>query len=174
MMKKFYQFICTAETLVTWTLMIIMVILIFGAGIARVAGYPINWAIDTATCFFAWACFFSADIAWRNDKLMSVDIFVNYFPVKVRKYCRMANYIILAVFMTYVVVAGLWLSYISRARSFQGIPEISYSWVTLSLPIGGVLLLISTLIKIRKEIKSGRENDGASTPQVIPPLVSEV
>jgi TRAP-type C4-dicarboxylate transport system permease small subunit len=153
MMKKLYEYICNGETFVARSLLIAMVILVFGAGIARVVGYPINWAIDMATCFFAWACFFSADIAWRNDKLMSVDIFVNYFPEKVKKYCRMVNYTILVVFLMYVVVAGLWIAYVSRERAFQGIPAISYSWVTLSLPVGGVLLLISTILKIRKEIK---------------------
>lgn len=153
MMKKFYERICFAEAFIVRALLIAMVLLIFGAAVARVLGYPINWAIDTATCFFAWACFFSADIAWRNDKLMSVDIFVNYFPAKAKAYCRMANYAILMVFLTYIVGAGLWLSYVSRARAFQGIPAISYSWVTLSLPIGGILLLITTVIKIRNELR---------------------
>lgn len=152
-MKKFYERICAAEAFIVRALLIAMVVLIFGAAIARVLGYPINWAIDAATCFFAWACFFSADIAWRNDKLMSVDIFVNYFPDKAKAYCRMVNYSILLVFLTYIVGAGLWLSYVSRARAFQGIPAISYSWVTLSLPIGGILLLITTVIKIRNELR---------------------
>ena len=39
---------------------------------------------------------------------------------------------------------GVYLSWISRVRSFQGIPEISYSWVTMSLPVGALLLLITT------------------------------
>jgi TRAP-type C4-dicarboxylate transport system permease small subunit len=67
----------------------------------------------------------------------------------------MVNYAILTVFLTYIVGAGLWISYVSRERAFQGIPAISYSWVTLSLPVGGALLLISTIIKIRREIKWG-------------------
>jgi TRAP-type C4-dicarboxylate transport system permease small subunit len=155
-MGKFYEFLCAGEAFIARTLLIAMVVLVFGAGIARVVGYPINWAIDMATCFFAWACFFSADIAWRNDKLMAVDVFVNTFPPKAQKACRMVNYAILVVFLTYIIGAGIWLSYISRARAFQGIPAFSYSWVTLSLPIGGALLLISTIIKIRREIGSGR------------------
>jgi len=163
MMKKLYEFICAGEAFVARALLIAMVVLVFGAGIARVVGYPINWAIDMATCFFAWACFFSADIAWRNDKLMSVDIIVNRFPERARKYCRMANCIIIFVFLTYIIGAGLWLAYISRARAFQGIPAISYSWVSLSLPIGGILLLISTIIKIRKELKLSAAGCGESS-----------
>ena len=172
-MRTFYELLCAGEALIARALLIAMVVLIFGAGIARVVGYPINWAIDMATCFFAWACFFSADIAWRNDKLMSVDVFVNSFPKKAQKACRMVNYVILTAFLIYIVGAGLWLSYISRARAFQGIPAISYSWVTLSLPIGGVLLLITTIIRVRKEIRSGWEKDGTSCPAGNPPPASE-
>jgi len=174
MMKKVYEWICDGEAFIARALMIAMVLLIFGAGIARVLGYPINWAIDTATCFFAWACFFSADIAWRNNKLMSVDIFVNYFPKKAKKYCRMVNYIILTVFLTYIVGAGLWISYVSRERAFQGIPAISYSWVTLSLPVGGALLLISTIIKIRGEISGARRLTEHQPSRDSIPFIAEV
>ena len=54
----------------------------------------------------------------------------------------------------YVIYTGILLSYVSRARSFQGIPEVSYSWVTMSLPVGGGLLLITTLLKLREAMRS--------------------
>jgi len=172
-MKRVYEWVCAGEAFIARVLLVAMVGLIFGAGIARVLGYPINWAIDTATCFFAWACFFSADIAWRSDKLMSVDMFVNYLPPKGRRLCRMVNYGILIVFLTYIIGAGAWLSYISRARAFQGIPAVSYSWVTLSLPVGGILLLITTILKIRREIQSGGLTGSAPTEEKTPPCVLE-
>jgi TRAP-type C4-dicarboxylate transport system permease small subunit len=50
---------------------------------------------------------------------------------------------------------------VSRARSFQGIPEFSYSWVTLSLPVGGVLLLVTTLLKVRDELRPHQVRAGA-------------
>ena len=49
-----------------------------------------------------------------------------------------------------------WLAWTSRVRSFQGIPEISYSWVTMSLPVGAALLLITTLLKVRDEMLGTR------------------
>ena len=42
----------------------------------------------------------------------------------------MLNYALITAFLLYLIVLGLYLSWISRIRSFQGIPEISYSWVT--------------------------------------------
>lgn len=155
-MKKLYDYVCRAEIVITQAFLVIMVVLIFSAGIARLVGHPINWTIDAATCLFAWACFLSADIAWRRGKLMSVDVIVKYLPEKAQAYFRMVNYAILTVFLLYLVPMGLWLSYVSRARSFQGIPNFSYSWVTMSVPVCGTLLLITTLLKIRDEFKQGR------------------
>jgi TRAP-type C4-dicarboxylate transport system permease small subunit len=58
-----------------------------------------------------------------------------------------ANYLIIAAFLVYVIWAGVHLSYLSRARSFQGIAGVSYSWVTMSLPAGASLLLLTTVLK---------------------------
>jgi TRAP-type C4-dicarboxylate transport system permease small subunit len=61
-----------------------------------------------------------------------------------------ANHVIISLFLVYVIYAGAWLSWVSRARSFQGIPGVSYSWVTASIVVGGVLLLTTTLLKITR------------------------
>lgn len=152
-MGTIYRYVCAAEAFVARTFLIVMVILIFSAGLARVFGHPINWAVDVATCLFAWACFLSADIAWRKSRLMSVDVLTARLTVHGQRYCRLVNHCILTVFLLYLIPTGLWLSYVSRARSFQGIPEFSYSWVTMSLPVGALLLLITTLLKVRDDVK---------------------
>jgi TRAP-type transport system small permease protein len=158
-MEKLYRYICNVEAFIARTFLITMVILIFGAGVARLAAYPINWAIDVATCLFAWACFFSADFAWRRNKLMSVEVLTSCLSEKGKYFCRMLNYMILTLFLIYLIGAGLWLSYISRARSFQGIPEFSYSWVTMSVPVGASLLLITTILKIREDIQGTKRGN---------------
>ena len=154
-MKKLYEYLCAAEAFFARLFLIIMVVLIFSGGIARLIGHPMNWTIDMATCVFAWACFFSADVAWRNGKLMSVDVLTKCFSERGQRLLRMVNYGIVVLFLLYVIPMGTWLSYISRERSFQGIPAFSYSWVTMSMPIGAILLLITTILKARRDIKEG-------------------
>ena len=44
------------------------------------------------------------------------------------------------------------MSYRTRFRAYQGIPGFSYTWATLSVPVGSALVLISTIIKIRQMI----------------------
>jgi TRAP-type C4-dicarboxylate transport system permease small subunit len=139
-----------------------MVVLIFGAAVGRLLGSPINWAVDMATCAFAWACFFCADIAWRRGKLMSVDVLTARLSERAQRYCRLLNYCILIAFLLYLAPAGLWLSWVSRARAFQGVPQVSYSWVTLSLPVGAMLLLITTILKLRAELRTPAMAHGRS------------
>jgi TRAP-type C4-dicarboxylate transport system permease small subunit len=84
---------------------------------------------------------------------MSVDLLVERTPPPVRRFVLLCNYVIIASFLLFLVGAGLWLSYVSRARTFQGIPEVSYSWVTMSLPVGACLLLVTTLLKLRHAVR---------------------
>lgn len=168
-MKKLYAILCTAESVFAATLLLAMVVLIFAGGVLRTAGTPINWSTDAATCAFAWACFLCADIAWRRNSLMSIELVTERLPPSWRKACAYLSYAIIVGFLVYVLVGGIYLSWIGRARSFQGIPWISYSWVTMSMPVGAALLLITAFIKIREEVAA----DGhASGDPARPPAVT--
>jgi TRAP-type C4-dicarboxylate transport system permease small subunit len=152
-LKRFYEKLCAAEAVLAGTLLVLMVALIFLGGVSRVLGYPLNWSTDFATAFFAWACFLCADIAWRKNSLMAIEFLPARLPPAAQKGLRLANYLVISTFLLYLIVMGAWLAWTSRVRSFQGIPEISYSWVTSSAVAGGLLLLITTLLKVVDELK---------------------
>lgn len=152
-LKALYERLCAAEAFLAITFLVLMVILIFLGGVLRMAGTPINWSGDAATAFFAWACFLAADIAWRRNSLMAIEVLTAKLPERAQAALRLINYAIIVAFLVYLIVMGVYLSWISRVRSFQGIPEVSYSWVTMSLPLGALLLLITTALKVRAELK---------------------
>lgn len=160
-MKRLYERLVAAEAAIAATLLVLMTALIFLGGVLRMAGHPINWSLDFATAFFAWACFLCADVAWRRDSLMAVEVLTRRLPPAAQRALRLANYVLIAAFLVYLVVMGAWLAWTSRARSFQGIPEISYSWVTASAVVGGALLLVTTVLKIRDELR-GRGRPSAA------------
>jgi TRAP-type transport system small permease protein len=145
-----------AEAVVAGSFLILMVVLIFVGGLARLAHVPLNWTIDLATCLFAWACFLAADIAWRKNSLMAIEVVTDRLPERVQAAFRMLNYALIAAFLVYLVVYGGYLSWISRGRSFQGIPGVSYSWVTMSLPVGAALMLLTTVRKVLAELRGER------------------
>lgn len=153
-MRTLYAWLLKLEAVLAGTFLILMVTLIFAGGVARLLHHPLNWTIDLATCFFAWACFLCADIAWRRDMLMSIDLLADAGPPVVKRLLGYLNYLLIAAFLGWMIYAGLWLAYVSRARSFQGIPGVSYSWITASLPVGAALLLITTLLKARESLLS--------------------
>jgi TRAP-type transport system small permease protein len=152
-MKKLYAGVCAAEAWVAAVFLVLMVVLIFLGGVMRMLGQPINWSGDAATGLFAWACFLCADIAWRRNSLMAIEVVTSRLPERLHQAIRMINYALIASFLVYLVVMGLYLSWISRVRSFQGIPAISYSWVTLSVPVGALLMLVTTALKVGAELR---------------------
>ena len=68
-----------------------MVALIFTGAVSRVFGYPLNWSTDAATCLFAWACFLCADIAWRNNGMMAIELVTSRLPARPRQWLRYLN-----------------------------------------------------------------------------------
>lgn len=160
-MQKIYERVCATETWIASVFLIVMVILIFLGGVMRMLGHPINWSTDVATALFAWACFLCADIAWRRNSMMAIEVFTDRLPEGVQTMLRMVNYVLIVGFLVYLAVMGVYLSWISRVRSFQGIPQVSYSWVTMSLPVGAALLLVTTALKIRGEFRGERAENRA-------------
>lgn len=160
-MRNIYETIGKFEAVVAGTLLILMVLLIFSGGLARLVAHPLNWTIDFATCFFAWACFICADIAWRRNALMSIELLTERLPPSGQRMLTYLNYVILIAFLLFVVIYGTQLAWTSRARSFQGIPWISYSWVTASLPFGALLLTMTTLVKFI-DLRRGADAAGAT------------
>lgn len=152
-MRALYALILRLEAVLAGLFLLLMVALIFLGGVARLMHYPLNWTIDLATCFFAWATFLCADIAWRHDTLMSFDLLTSRVPQRLERLLNYCSQAIIAGFLCYVIYSGVVLSYVSSARSFQGIPAVSYSWVTMSLPVGGALLLVTTLLKLRESLR---------------------
>ena len=161
-MRAVHDLLGKVEAVVASVLLIAMVLLIFAGGVARMFAWPINWAIDFATCFFAWACFLCADIAWRRDALMSIELLTERLSANTQTLLLRLNYVLISGFMVYIIYAGLLLSWSSRARSFQGIPWISYSWVTMSLPVGAALILFTTLLKLHDSLRNPPASSAAT------------
>lgn len=153
-MKKFYAAVCLAEEFVAGVFLVAIMVLIFGSGVARSLGAPLGWSMDMATFLFAWTAFFSADVALRGNRHIRVEALVERLPPKLQGAVAVFNYAVILVFLVFLIRYGIILAYGSRFRTFQGIPGFSYMWVTLSVPLGGLLLLITVILKGRELLKN--------------------
>ncbi len=152
-MKKIYDYVCKGETFIIKVFMAFIVGLVFIAASTRYLGHPINWSVDMAVCLFAWCTFLAGDVALRNNKLMNVEFFVGKLSAKNRKVIELINLFIILVFLGALIGYGVKLSYTTRFRTFQGIPGFSYTYVTISVPIAALLMVITTILKIREKMK---------------------
>lgn len=148
-MKRIYAKVCQVELSVAMFTLVACTFLIFLAAIMRYFARPINWSMDIAMFLFSWCVFLSADVGLREERLVNLDLVVSRLPRKVQLCLSLLSYALIFVFLLSLLYFGSMLTYTTRQRSFQGIPDFSYSWVTLSVPVAAVLMLITTGIKIR-------------------------
>ncbi len=148
-MKKIYDFICAQEMRIAQFTLGILSLLVFAAAVGRTLYYPLNWAMDAATFLFAWTVFLGADAAMRLDRLFCLEVITHRLSQKAQLYLKIINYVIIIIFLLGMIGFGLWLSYTTRLRTFQGIPGFSYTWVTLSVPFGCALMSITAILKIK-------------------------
>ena len=152
-MKKLYEKFCKVEMVVAIFGLVSSVAAIFIAAVMRTLNHPINWGTDIALLLFTWSTFLGADIAFRAGKLVNVDILFNRMSGWPQKLLKIVIYLICLTFLVAMVYLGAIQSVKTWYRSFQGIPFLSYTWVTLSVPVCCASMSVTTLIKIFHTIK---------------------
>ena len=148
-LKIIYQGFCKAEETLVAFFVAAITFLVFSSAIARFLGHPINWAPDTAMLLLSWVVFLGADSALRRADFIRVDVLLLRFPVKFQKFLYYLYYIIVIAFLILIVRFGVPLALENTKRNFQAL-TISYSWATISAPIGAFLMVITIVLKMIK------------------------
>ena len=153
-MNKKWELFYKIEEYVAAFLLLGATLVIFFAAVFRSFDRPLNWSLDIALFLFAWSVFLSAEVAMRKGNLVNVDFLVQRFPQSVQRVLGIIIYLIIFVFLGTLTGFGLYLSYVTRARAFQGIPTFSYTWITLSVPVGCSLCMINCVRMIRRFLEN--------------------
>ncbi len=123
-------------------LLVIIVVLVFVASIARWVGNPIPWSVDMAQLLFVWICFLGADQALRRDGHIGMDLFVRSLPERARIVIDGAITLLALALMLALVKLGIDLTRLNAERIFSD-SSISYAYVTVAVPVGGAILSLS-------------------------------
>lgn len=153
--KRAYARFCRFEMWLASALLIAIATLVFVSAIARFKfiNHPINWAVDISMLLFAWLVFIGGDIVVRETNLVCVDVLVGFFPPAARKALMTFFYILMLVFLAVLVRYGVPLLISNWKRQFQDM-QLSYSWCTLSVPTGAVLMMISCSIRLVRLLRT--------------------
>jgi TRAP-type C4-dicarboxylate transport system permease small subunit len=146
-LKMLYHYFCRVEEFLVSLFIAVITFLVFISAIARGMSRPLNWAIDVSLLLFAWLVFFGADTALRKADFVRVDMLVIRFPEKIQKFLYYFMYVLSIGFLCVLIRFGIPLSIENSKRLFQTL-GISYSWATISAPVGSVLLIITIVIKL--------------------------
>ena len=152
-MKKFYEKVCKLEELIALILVAGIAVLVFVSALMRTVGHPLNWAQDVALIAFAWLIFLGSDVAMRGSGLIGVDLFVKKFPAGVQKVLDILFKVIIAAFLCVLIYYGYGMTTTGWARQITSL-HISYSWVTMAVPVGSFFMLISTILNIIERVKT--------------------
>ena len=146
-MKKAYKIFCKVEEYFCAALLSVIVALSFITAVARCINHPISWTIEVSQLLLAWLAFIGADMAFRADKIMGVDIITRKFPEKVQVVIRLVMNVLMLILLVMFVRYGYKLCMSNLKRSFQTV-GVSYAWATASLPVASVFMAITAVINI--------------------------
>ncbi len=123
-------------------LLVIIVILVFAAGILRWFDHPLIWSVDLAQLLFLWVSFIGANQALRNRAHIGMDLLVRPLPLQLRRIVEIALALVTLAFLLIMVVMGYRLTALNLQRIY-GDSGISYAYVTGAVPVGCLLLAIT-------------------------------
>lgn len=144
---QFYRLFCKAEEFLVSAFVAIITGLVFFSALGRFIRHPLNWAQDLSLLLFAWVVFLGADLSLRKADFVRVDMLISQFPMKIQKWLYYFWYILTILFLCLLTRYGFPLAIENSKRLFQTL-GISYSWATISVPIGSILIIITIVCKL--------------------------
>ena len=152
-MKRAYEKFCRFEEKLALVLLAGLAVLVFISALMRTFKHPLNWAQDVALVAFAWLIVIGGDVAVRGSGLIGVDMVVSKLPKSVQKWLDVFYKCLIIAFLCVLVFYGIRMVRQGWSRQIAAL-GISYGWVTLAVPVGSFLMIISTAISLVKRIKT--------------------
>lgn len=151
-MKKLYRGFCWVEETICCIGFLAMIALVFLSAVARTAGKPLAWSIDVSQLLLCWTTLIGADIAFRKKKILGLDLFTKNLPIQVQRTIEILLDVVIQVALCIFIYYGTKLSMDSWKRSFQTL-KLSYSYVTMALPVMSALMSVSVILDIVDKVK---------------------
>jgi len=115
---------------------------------------PLAWTEELAVILFAWLVFIGASLALKKNEHFAIDVVVKLLPATPRKYAMAVRHFAVVLFCLLLIVFGLKLV-VMNWRVQTPMLEISRGWAYLSLPLGGLLMLVRAVEMSVRAWKTG-------------------
>ena len=145
------QFYVRIEELVSKILICAVVALVLVAALGRWMGFPMPFAVDMAQLLFVWVCFLGTNQALRRNQHLGVEILHDQLPMPMQRLLALAFCLMAVGFLCFLVVKGIDLTRMNTERTFSD-SQLSYSYVTIAVPVGSALLIWTLIRKISLQL----------------------
>lgn len=139
------------DILVKWFLVILLGVMASLSFYQVVMRYVFNnassWSEELVRFLFIWCSFIAAAIGIKEHIHIGVDIVVKLLPSKAITLTEIIVNLAIMVFSGYMVYYG-WTVVMVTSRQLSPALRIPMSWVYLSIPVMGVLLLLYCSLEI--------------------------
>lgn len=138
-------------------IMAFMTIIIFWQVIARyVVGSSLAWSEELSRFLMIFMIMIGASLALRENQLISVEVVPEMLRGRVKKWLTVIVHLISIFFYTIIIMFG-WKVAQSFGNQIAPGTGISMFFIYLSLPLGGVLLLMNSITCILEEFIEKKE-----------------
>ena len=148
-------FLVRLEAAVGKLLLVVIVVLVFAAGVLRWFDHPLIWSVDLAQLLFLWIAFIGANQALRKRVHIGMDLAVRWMPLAWRRVIEIALAALTLAFLLIMVWEGYKLTTLNIQRVF-GDSGFSYAFVTGAVPVGCLMLAITLTGHLVKLIRTWR------------------
>jgi len=125
--------------------------------------FPAPWVEEMAVYMSGFVAMIGMSVCLRASFHLEVDILVNLFPWRVRKIHRIFLMAVVALFALYLIKYGLIFVELGRGQ----VSPSSYLYVSharMSVPIGGLLLLLQSITMMGRAVLELSAGEQASEP----------
>ena len=120
---------------------------VFVGATARAIGRPFPAAPEIAQLLLIWTCMIGADLVMKRGDHIRIGAIPDMVPPRLRATMHLVCVVSMTLFLAYVGWLGWKLAMSNWARE-MGASGLSYGWVTLALPVGCALMVVSLIRRL--------------------------
>lgn len=114
------------------------------------------WGEESALLCMVWFSLLSSVLAFKEERHLKVCIADFIFPPKVVKYFDIFAFAGIIIFSIFLLLTGIDITKLTAGNTMTGM-RIKSSWLYLSVPVTGVMMLLIIIEKIYLRIVGGEE-----------------
>ncbi|QJQ96012.1 MULTISPECIES: TRAP transporter small permease [Halomonadaceae] len=113
----------------------------------RAIGQPFAGGAELAQFLFIWTAVLGADITLRRGGQVRIDALIVRVPLTLQRIVTSLCLLMMLAFLSLLVWHGLPLA-LSNWQRPMGVAGLSYGYITLALPVGAALMIVSLLRRV--------------------------